>query len=161
KVRAPPGKFLESTSPTGVPIANRYRESKPTRVRLPFLGSNLVIADEYTNVARGTKTVNSVVANVVHSMEASHAMRSVNAAVTEGITNVLTIHDCYAAPAPDVELFAIIRRCELARMYYEYDPLTRLRDQTIQPGTLGEKLLEAGYRRPEGFRLPEFGDLDI
>jgi hypothetical protein len=44
--------------------------------------------------------------------------------------------------------FAQMRRAELARMYYGYDPLTRLRDGNIPPGT-------------NDLPLPSFGNLDV
>jgi hypothetical protein len=139
--------FMSWASPTGVPISNRYRKSKHTRVRLPFLGQVVIIADEYTNEPMREKVINSAVANVTHSMDASHLVLSVNAAAAEGI-QALTIHDCFGALAADAMRFAQMRRAELARMYYGYDPLTRLRDGNIPPGT-------------NDLPLPSFGNLDV
>lgn len=139
--------FMSWVSPTGVPISNRYRKSKHTRVRLPFLRQVVIIADEYTNEPMREKVINSAVANVTHSMDASHLVLSVNAAAAEGI-QALTIHDCFGALAPDAMCFAQVRRAELARMYYGYDPLTRLRDGNIPPGT-------------NDLPLPSFGNLDV
>jgi len=66
-------------------------------------------------------------------MEAAHLARSANAAVAEGITNILSIHDCYATDAPSVRRFGLIRRRELALMYASYNALARLRDINL-PG---------------------------
>ena len=81
----------------------------------------------------GQKAINAAVANLVHSMEAAHLARSANAAVAEGITNILSIHDCYATDAPSVRRFGLIRRRELALMYASYNALARLRDINL-PG---------------------------
>jgi DNA-directed RNA polymerase len=59
-------------------------------------------------------------------MDSSHLTLSVNNAVKCGITNVMVIHDCFGAMAPDVRLFADLRRGALAKMYRDYNPLTQL-----------------------------------
>jgi len=59
---------------------------------------------------------------------------SVNAAVDRGITNIMTIHDCFGALAPDVHHFGQIRRWELVKMAL-YNPLAVLRATNLPPGT--------------------------
>ena len=142
--------FMEWTTPSGLPVANRYllsRTSPKDRVVLPFLGEKVTIADEYTDKPRRRKTKNSAVANVTHSMDASHLVLSVNAAAAEGI-QALTIHDCFGSLAPDVMRFAQIRRTELAHMYQFYCPLTRLRAENIPLGT-------------NDMSPPDFGNLNV
>jgi Autographiviridae RNA polymerase len=124
--RAPPGAFMKWVSPSGFPVANRYHRSVKSRVYLPFLGQTPTIADEYTDLARRKKAVDSAVANLVHSQDAAHLCRSINRAVAEGITDFMSIHDCYGALAPDVGHFARIRRWEAAELYQEWDALPRL-----------------------------------
>lgn len=127
------GTFMHWVTPTGFPVANRYRVSKAPRVRLPFLGSNLKIADGYSDKPRTRKVLDSAVANVTHSMDSSHLALSVNAAVKSGITNVMVIHDCFGAIAPDVKSFAEIRRHELGKMYRDYNPLAQLGGEPPPP----------------------------
>jgi len=128
------GKFMEWTTLSGFPVSNRYCESKTRRVRLPFSGQKVKIADGYTNKPLQKKTINSIVANVTHSSDAAHLALSVLWAMDEGITNIMTIHDCFGTPAPDVRRFAQIRRWELTKMYLSYNTLARLRDN-LPPGT--------------------------
>src|SRR5262249_15980787 len=118
--------FVEWIGPSGFPVANRYRRSKQTRVRLPFMSSAPVIADEYLDTPRREKVINSIVANLVHSLDAAHLCRSINRAVKEDITDFMTIHDCYGTLAPDVARFARIRREEIAEMYRQFDPFAEL-----------------------------------
>jgi DNA-directed RNA polymerase len=118
--------YMQWVTPSGFPVANRYRKSKLIRVKLPFLGSSLTIADEYLDEPRKRKVLDSAVANVVHSMDSSHLALSINGAVEWGITNVMVIHDCFGAMAPDVSRFAKTRRYELGKMYRDYNPLTQL-----------------------------------
>jgi DNA-directed RNA polymerase len=128
------GKFMEWTTLSGFPIVNRYTKSKIRRVRLPFSGQSVTIAGGYTDKPLKQKTINSIVANVVHSSDAAHLALSVLWAMDEGITNIMTIHDCFGTVAPDVRRFGQIRRWELAKMYLSHNTLARLRDN-LPPGT--------------------------
>jgi DNA-directed RNA polymerase len=128
------GRFMEWTTLAGFPVVNRYTKSKTRRVRLPFSGQKVTIANDYTDEPLKQKTINSIVANITHSMDAAHLVLSVNRAVEEDITNIMTIHDCYGARAPDVTRFAQIRRWELSKMYLSYNVLARLREN-LPPGT--------------------------
>jgi DNA-directed RNA polymerase len=120
---------------SGFPVINSYRRSRAPRVRLPFLGQSVTIADGYLDKPRRQKTIDSAVANLVHSHDAAHLARWTNAAVEEGIKNIMTIHDCAGALAPDVRRFGQIRRWELVKMYLGYDTLARLRADNLPPGT--------------------------
>jgi DNA-dependent RNA polymerase len=141
------GAYMEWVTPSGFPVANCYRKSKTPRVRLPFLGQSVTIADGYTDQPRASKIINSAVANFVHSLDAAHLALSVNEAVARGITNLLTIHDCFGALASDTQDFASIRRWELAKMYLS-NPLAALRALNLP---LGASTLP----------LPDFGGLDV
>jgi DNA-directed RNA polymerase len=128
------GTYMQWVTPSGFPVDNRYRKSRAPRVRLPFLGQSVKIADGYTDEPRETKIINSAVANVTHSLDAAHLVLSVNAAVEMGITNLMTIHDSYATLAPDVHHFGQRRRQALAKMYWTYNPLAALRATNLPPG---------------------------
>jgi hypothetical protein len=129
-------KYMQWVTPSGFPVDNRYRQSDTRRVRLPFLGQSATIADGYTDQPRKQKVIDSAVANFVHSGDAAHLALSVNAAVERGITNIMTIHDCFGTLAPDVHHFGQIRRWELAKMYWTYNPLAALRATNLPPGAI-------------------------
>lgn len=126
--------YMQWLTPSGFPVDNRYRMSKAPRVRLRFLGQSVTIADGYADEPREPKIIDSAVANFTHSMDAAHLALSVNAAVDRGITNIMTIHDCFGTLAPDVHHFGQIRRWELAKMAF-YNPLAVLRATNLPPGT--------------------------
>jgi DNA-dependent RNA polymerase len=154
---APPATFMSWVTLTGFPGSNRYRHSKRTRVRLPFLGESPIIADEYTNLVRQDKVRDSAVANFVHSQDACHLLLSVNIGVAAGITNFMTIHDCYATLAPDTLLFAKIRRGALARMYWD-NPLDRLWERNVRPDAKDITPLAMGNLEPLAVALSEYPD---
>jgi len=128
------GAYMQWVTPSGFPVDNRYRKSNAPRVRLPFLGQSVTIADGYIDQPRKQKVIDSAVANFVHSRDAAHLALSVNAAVDREITNIMTIHDCFGALAPDVSHFGQIRRWELAKMAF-HNPLAVLRATNLPPGT--------------------------
>jgi DNA-directed RNA polymerase len=124
------GTYMQWTTPSGFPVSNRYCKSKTHRVRLPFLGQSVTIADGYTNKPVKQDIKNGAVANFTHSMDAAHLALSVNEAVASGITNIMTVHDCFGAPAPSVQLFGKIRRERLCVMAV-YNSLEKLRDANL------------------------------
>jgi len=157
RFRAPPAKFMSWVTPSGLPVSNRYLHSEKTRVRLPFLGESPIIADEYTNLVRAEKARNSGVANWVHSMDASHLVLSVNAAVSADITNFMIVHDCFATLAPDTRLFAKIRRVKLAHMYVD-NPLDSLFERNVRPGANDISPLEMGDLDPLAVAFSDYFD---
>jgi DNA-directed RNA polymerase len=85
-------------------------------------------------VADGTKPVldlkemkKDISANFVHSMDAAHAVLTINSAVRLGITNILCTHDCFYSYAP--RMWELQRNAVLATlrdMYQQHDPLHEL-----------------------------------
>jgi DNA-directed RNA polymerase, mitochondrial len=53
-------------------------------------------------------------------------LRTVNAAVSEGITSVATVHDCFGCLPSRAERFREIIREEFVRMYEEHDVLAEV-----------------------------------
>ena len=73
------------------------------------------------------KQRNGIAPNLIHSLDASHLMLTVEAAASEGIGDILTIHDCFATHAGDTERFSQIIWQQFVRMYTEHDPLEEIR----------------------------------
>jgi Autographiviridae RNA polymerase len=143
---------MQWVTPSGFPVANRYRQSETHRVRLKFLGQSVTLARAYKDIADREKVRDSAVANLTHSMDAAHLARSVNRAVEEGITNIMYIHDCAGALAPDVRRFAQVRRWELAKMYGTYNPLAVLLASNPPPDANDLPFPEFAHNTP----LPDF-----
>ena len=163
------GNVLTWTSPTGFPVRNAYHVPNEKRVSLKRRGIRVRfnLADGATTEIRMGKTIRSAAANFVHSLDASHLVRVVNAATdpVEEIKDILVVHDCFACHAPRaVRLNQIIRR-ELAMMYHagtattqnkisevvrHYDPISKLcRANSIKQMPVPTKLIP-----------PPLGDLD-
>ena len=61
--------------------------------------------------------MNAAAPNVVHAMDATHLVRTVNAAAVDDITNVATVHDLFSAPAPQAQRFRQIIGTQLMLLY--------------------------------------------
>jgi DNA-directed RNA polymerase len=128
------GKFLTWTSPSGMPCENRYQKSKYKVVQC-LRGSVRVaqhkIADGVSDRARKKKVLQSAAANFTHSLDAAHLIKTVNAAASEGIIDILTVHDCFYCLAPQAERLQKIIMEQLSAMYKNNDPLADLRNQNV------------------------------
>jgi hypothetical protein len=127
-------RFLEWTSPSGFPVSNRYQ--KPNMITVTCMrGSVRVaehrVADGVTDQIARKKVVAAAAPNFVHSLDAAHLVKVVNAAVSEGITDILTVHDCFYCLAPQATRLHEIILGELANLYGNNDPLAELRIRNV------------------------------
>jgi hypothetical protein len=120
---------LRWTSPTGFPVINRYHDRKSRRV---YYGADkdFRIFDGWGDDILRDEATNGSAPNFVHSLDAAHLIRSVNAAAEEGI-DVLTIHDSFSVLAPHAKRLNVILRDQLGWMYKTYDALGRLHADNI------------------------------
>jgi DNA-directed RNA polymerase len=128
------GKLLTWTSPTGFPVINHYRPSKVRTIDIrDGIRVQHRIGDGYLNKINKKKAIDSAAPNFVHSLDAAHLIRVANRASTEGITNLVTVHDSYACLAPQAAQLNDILRGELAELYTGYtgDHLTHLVNQSF------------------------------
>jgi integrase len=84
------------------------------------------------------KSKNAAAANVIHSLDAAHLMRTGIACRAAGI-DIMGIHDCYVGLAPPAERLNGIIRQELIRMYDGRDYLTEIRDEAIRIASVEKK----------------------
>jgi Autographiviridae RNA polymerase len=142
------GRFLEWRSPTGFPVSNRYQRPRTKRVPLIWYGDvyKPKIAVGALPKINKRKVLDAAAPNFVHSLDAAHLIRVVLGAQSEGIINVLTVHDCFACLAPQATRFNQIIRRELAMLYARQDHLCGLRDHNQ---------IDA-----DAIKLPEHGQLD-
>lgn len=89
--------------------------------------------------------------NWVHSLDAAHLMRTINAAYDQGLRSFCFIHDSYGTHAADAGVLADVLRQQFVKMYSDHDVLAEFRDA-----------LQA--QLPESSKLPELppkGALDL
>lgn len=69
------------------------------------------------------KSRNAIVANFVHSLDATHMLMTTLAAKRAGIQSLRMVHDSYATHPNDMELFAKLLRQEFIALYQRHDPI--------------------------------------
>jgi DNA-dependent RNA polymerase len=127
-------RFLEWTSPSGFPVANRYQQSKLVKVNCLRGGVRVAqhkIADGATDKIDLQKVKDAAAPNFVHSLDAAHLVKVINAAAYEGIMDVLTVHDSFSCLAPQATRLHEIILEQLANMYRDNDPLAELRSRSV------------------------------
>jgi DNA-directed RNA polymerase len=117
--------FVLWDSPSGFPCCNREEVPDVRTLYLPD-GQEITVAEGTWPGIDIEEARKSITANFVHSMDAAHATRSINAAVKQGITSFITCHDCLYGHAPRMYDLQRIALMELRDMYRENDPLHEL-----------------------------------
>jgi DNA-directed RNA polymerase len=74
------------------------------------------------------KTKSAIVANFVHSLDATHMMMTTLAAKRAGITSLRLVHDSFGVHANDMEVFSKLVREEFVNLYRRHDPVQEFKD---------------------------------
>jgi DNA-directed RNA polymerase len=153
------GLSLQWMTPAGFPWINRYykQETKQVRLFLHRLGLFRVLLTTGEEGAEPKinrrKAKNGVAPNCVHACDAAHLMRTVNAAVAEGITSIATVHDSFGCLPSRAERFRKIIREEFVRMYEEHDVLAEVFAQARADLSRNTKRMPSAP--------PQYGSLDL
>jgi DNA-directed RNA polymerase len=116
------GSGLTWITPTGMPVKQMLmkKEVKPHKVRVTVNGKALCRHyPRYSDEIDAREQANAIAPNFVHSFDSSHLQLTVNAAVVEGMTNFLFIHDSFATDCNRATRFNDIIREEFVKMYKE------------------------------------------
>lgn len=124
-------------TPTGLRVNQHYaNQDADNMTTLEYSGMSIKLyrfgAGKTANYRKHKQGISP---NFVHSCDAAHMMKTVNAAKAAGINSFLTIHDSYATHAADMENLSRILREEFVKMYTEDNPdhpLKKLR-QALPP----------------------------
>lgn len=115
-------------TPVGFVAAQEYLVPSMMRLKLTF-GDALIKVnlDSETSTTLDTrKQASGIAPNVIHSMDASHLMMTVNAAAEKGIGAFSLIHDSFGCHAGYAFELATCLREQFLRMYTEFDVLGNL-----------------------------------
>ena len=116
KALAKTGLPMRWTTPTGNTITQDYRVFPVKRV-LTLVGKLHVFDKDDPSEPSSRRQVNGSAPNVIHSLDAAHLVRTVNAAVSEGIVDYAVIHDSYGTHAANTRRLGEIIRRQFVEMY--------------------------------------------
>lgn len=146
--RIPTKQHMQWLTPLGGLVVNRYCENETTRVSVKSMGLTHILCynrDFDTNNRRKSKS--GIAPNAIHSMDATHLMRVINAFPGD----IMPIHDSVATHACDVDAMHKHIRAEFVGMYTEgYELLDVLAEAAVKAGA-----------DLEGLEMPEKGTLNL
>jgi DNA-directed RNA polymerase len=157
------------TTPAGLPVMQRYAESKSEIFETTFRGKRLQlrIDDDLTpgeggdllgvngdRLMNAGKASNGIVPNFVQSLDAAHLMLTANAAREAGIVDLAVIHDSFGTHAADMDQLSAILRRTFVTMYAA-DPLGQFHDEVKRQLSNDQELIS--LLRPP----PERGQFDL
>jgi DNA-directed RNA polymerase len=126
---------MQWTTPVGFPCFQDYKRTKPKTVETVLSGRMQVTYSVDIDELDVWDMRSAFPPNFVHSMDATHMMLTVNAALDCGITDFALVHDSYGVPAGHCEAMHRCIRAEFVKMYTEdrlYNLLNEL--QQTYPG---------------------------
>jgi DNA-directed RNA polymerase len=106
------------TAPTGFVVVHENREPKTVRI---VTADGTFVLHEYNEKRKldKSKQIDGIVANLVHSIDAAHMMRTIHRLLDEGIRHFAMVHDSFGVHACDVDVLNRVLRQEFVRIYFE------------------------------------------
>ena len=141
------------TTPVGHQVYMHKLQTSTKRLKLITGETRVDLTIKTQNDKLNTrKQINGISPNIIHSLDASHLISTVNSCVKKGITAFGMVHDSYGTHACDMPVLFDELRKEFVKMY-SGDVMDDLRNQWI--AQLPE---EFGLQLPP---VPAFGTLNI
>lgn len=125
------GKEIRWTTEVGFEVVQDNHKLEGRRIQTPIHGGTDKIAVTLNEPMDGLdwrKQASSIVANVVHSLDASWLVATVNRGAANGITSWGTVHDCFAVHCNDVAKLNWANKMAILEVF-AFDPLGKLHRQ--------------------------------
>lgn len=128
-------KPLEWTTPTGFVVKQEIYETANRQIDTQLMGKTKFLISTPTDKMNFHRMVNSCAPNFVHSMDASHLTKAVNAFHHNGIESIAVIHDSFGTHAGNTDKLRALLSSSLVDMYSEHDVIrnfiTEVEDKTL------------------------------
>ena len=140
KALAKENKHFKFTTPLGFPMEQFYREAdKRTRQRVYLTDKETRLEKKqakadvmvFTDKVKMPKSENAVSPNIIHSMDATHLMKTVLLLDDHDVTDIMVVHDCFATTIDNVETMYLCVRKAFRDLYSDYCLYTDVLNQTI------------------------------
>lgn len=136
------------TTPVGFRVVQDYRKPLFKRLVTKSYSVRYYLPVDKTRPVNRSKQELGIIANFVHSMDAAHLIKVVNALETSGVRDIAVVHDSYGVHAHNVPLMNRLIRQEFLEIYKE----------PILERFIDEQIDRTGIDLP-GFE--KYGELDI
>lgn len=122
------GSHIEWTTPTGFIVEQREYVRDHKEVKTALMGRTCMRLSIDTDKVNIRKTKSSSAPNFIHSMDASHLIKAVNAFKDAGINSIAVIHDDFGTHACHTDSLRKSLTDTFVDMYTENDVLKSFRD---------------------------------
>lgn len=121
-------------TPSGLKITQFYAVSNQNKVSISFKNkSKSVILREVTNKIDSRKQVNSIIPNIVHSLDASHLINIINIGlINVKFPDILTVHDCFGSHPNNIDQLKSLVISEFVKLYSNENFLKKLNNRILQ-----------------------------
>ena len=119
---------------SGLLLTQMYYKSKETKISLTLAGKTkkLVLRDMTTDLDT-RKQNNSIIPNVIHSLDASHVANIINNTVDNpNDFPIITIHDCFGTHPNNMNKLEEIVKLEFVALYASESFLKKFHDRNLQ-----------------------------
>jgi DNA-directed RNA polymerase len=137
------------TSPVGLPVEQRTlvtELSDRVETCAGVLGRRVPVDPLVVDASEQRK---GIVPNLIHSLDAAHMMRTVNALHAKGLRDFAMVHDSYAVHACDVDTMNAVLRDEFVKLHEEF---------TLERWFVGVRAANPSVALP---KAPRPGTLDL
>lgn len=117
------GNHLEWITPTGFIVEQKEMDYTSRRVKTQLLGATFMTLKEELTTFNVRKMRSSSAPNFIHSMDASHLIKAVNAFKKAGLNSIAVIHDSFGSYAAQTETLRTCLLDTFVDMYQENDVL--------------------------------------
>ena len=114
-------KMIEWTTPSRFFVKQNYLMTKSKRIKTKIGSSSMLVSlQENTKNLDKKKTTQSFPANFIHSLDAANVHLALQKTKAKGLNQFTTIHDCFGAPASDIEDFINCAKESFVEIYQDY-----------------------------------------
>lgn len=152
---------LQWTSPLGFPCYQDKRDMRSKEVSTKLSGSMRIWYTEATDNIHKAEMSNGFAPNFVHSMDATHLMMTVNAAMENGIDQFALVHDSLGVPAGQVDGFHKIIREQFIKLYETDRLYALLMEQKAKHPEIANLYPGLETVEPGEFKVNEVADADF
>ncbi len=119
-------------TPAGLEISQFYYTSIKEKVKLSYFGKTKTsVIRRWEEIVDKNKQNNSIVPNIIHSLDASHLINVINNGNSKGITPIISIHDCFGTHPNKMENLSKLVRSEFVLLYTQHNFLERYYENVI------------------------------
>lgn len=120
-------------TPSGLKITQFYAVSNLNKVSISFKNkSKSVILREVTDKMDNRKQVNSIIPNIIHSLDAAHLINIINnGLINVKFPDILTVHDCFGSHPNNIDQLKSLVISEFVNLYSNENFLKKLKERIL------------------------------